>query len=412
MKLKLTSLVKGIFKLSFLAAVLVAAAAGSYFRCFDNYELELLDARFVLRGPQKTTNEVVLIEIGDDTSQKLGQWPIDRTYHAMMVKALTKAGASAILFDVLFCEKAEHDDRLEEAIAQSGKVYLPIVFDLNRAGGKSNVVSANAVAARFLENLENKAKGIGHINIVPDGDGKYRRVPLYIQYGGKLYPYVSFLMACDYLGLPQKDVLVLPGKYLVLGDRMKIPLDDNSCLIINFSGKWATSFRRYSFVDILQSYIAGVTGQKPILDLGVFRDKVCLVGLTATGTTDLYPNPRELSYPSLGIHAEVFNSVLNRAFVRRLSREANLYILLILGAFTAAAVMMTRPVGGLVITLIVLGLFVTASVVIFNRARLWIDIFYPVSALSLFYLLFTFFRYIAECHQRRLLEKELDIARI
>ncbi len=383
----------------------------SYSRCLDNYELELLDRRFVLRGQQKTTGEIALVEIGDDTVEKLGQWPLARSYYAMMVKALSSAGAKAVIFDIIFADESAHDAQLEKSIKEAGNIYLPMVFYIDEEGARSRVVSARGVSASLLPALKLAAKGAGHINIVPDIDGKYRRVPLYIEYNGKLYPYLSFLTASDYLGVRQEDIKLLPGRFLLLGDKAKIPLDENSCMIINFSGRWGKPFRHYSFVDILQSYLSGVTGQKPILDLDVFKDKVCVIGLTATGGTDIHPNPWEILYPGMGVHAELFNGVLNNSFISRVSRGANISILLMLGVIIAAFTLKTRPVTGLYFLLITLAVFSASAVSLFSFYGLWIDLFYPLVVATVLYLVLTFYKYIAERQKRQLLEKELDIAR-
>src|SRR3989338_5753170 len=141
-------------KLRPLLIIILAACilAPSYLRYFDNYELELLDVRFSLRGQRPTTDEVMLIEIGDDTVAKLEQWPLDRTYYAMMVKALSSAGARAILFDIFFSDATEHDDELEKALLESGRVYLPFVFDISaRPADDRRLVAANSVASRILD---------------------------------------------------------------------------------------------------------------------------------------------------------------------------------------------------------------------------------------------------------------------
>ena len=397
-----------------LALVLVAfiLLACSYFRCLDNYELELLDRRFVLRGPQKATGEAVLVEIGDDTVEKLGQWPLDRAYYAMAVKALSSCGAKAVIFDIFFSDESPRDNQLEKAIREAGNVYLPFVFELGAETGRSKIISAKGVSAKILPPLKLAAKGAGHINIVPDIDGKYRRIPLYIKYNENLYPYLSFIAVCDYLGVEQKDVKLLPGKYLLLGDKARIPLDDTSSMIINFSGRWGTSFKHYSFGDILQSYLSGLTGQKPILDLAAFKDKVCIIGLTATGTTDVHPNPWEILYPGMGVHAELFNSVLNRSFISRASREANVIILLLLGILVAVFTLKTRPATGLYFVLIILAIFSASAIMSFAYLRLWIDLFYPLVVVAILYLSLTFYKYIAERQKRQVLEKELDIAKV
>ena len=56
----------------FLACL--SAASLSYFRALDIYELQTLDARFRLRPGLPVHKNIAIIEIGDDTIDKLGKW--------------------------------------------------------------------------------------------------------------------------------------------------------------------------------------------------------------------------------------------------------------------------------------------------------------------------------------------------
>lgn len=393
-----------------LLIIAIAILAVSYFRLMDLYELETLDLRFQLRPRIPTTDKVVLIEIGEDTIAKLGRFPFERSYHALLINALTAAGAKSVIFDIFFSEPEEHDRELGEAMRHAGRVYLPFVLDIDMKR-KADIIHASGYTARNIEDIDILAKGKGQINIEPDIDGKFRRIPLYIRYGEALYPYISFLATCDYLGIPQKDIKILPGRYLAVGQDLKIPLDDRSNMIINYSGRWGSSYKHYSYADILQSYIASSAGQKPILDLKVFRDKLCVVGLTAAGTTDLHPNPFESLYPGVGIHAEVFNSIYERCFIGRASREANLGILAILSLLISLVTFITKPIKGLLALAAAAFIYITASIFAFNVFGIWIDIFYPMLAMAFIYISITLYKYITEWKKRLVLENELDIAR-
>ena len=124
----------------------------SYFRIFDNYELETLDIRFRLRPTLPTDKNIVIIEIGDDTIDKLGKWPISRRFHATLVEALTKAGVAAIVFDIFFSEEQNEaaDRSFQNAIEKSEKVYLPYVFNIAEKGGR-DVPVADRLQEKILE---------------------------------------------------------------------------------------------------------------------------------------------------------------------------------------------------------------------------------------------------------------------
>ncbi|MCX5666161.1 MAG: SpoIIE family protein phosphatase, partial [Candidatus Omnitrophica bacterium] len=356
-----------------------------------------------------TTDKIALIEIGDDTLKSLGQWPISRNYHALLIKALSEAGAKSIVFDIFFAEPSEEDGELEGAIKDSGRVYLPFIFDLDMKK-KDPYERAKDYSAKNLLRFSLADKGEGHINILPDVDGKFRRIPLLVNYNGKWHPYLSFLATCDYLNIPIDDVKIVPGKYITLG-RMRIPIEDSSNMIINFSGPWGKSYKHYSYSDVVQSFVAPAIGQKPILDLNMFKDKVCVVGLTATGTVDLHPNPFETLYPGFGIHAELFNSLLSGRFISRVSKEVNLIILIILSIVAAITTLKTKPIKGLLILIFIELFFLASAVLIFNVWGIWIDLFYPATVLFLLYMLLTLYKYISEWKKRLLLENELGIAK-
>jgi len=406
--MKFKSLIK-IFGKMFIACAVLAIPAVSYFRLLDNFELETLDLRFSLRPKIQATDKVVIVEIGDDSIKKVGSFPFDRSYYAIVTKALASFGAKAIVFDLFFSEHKDHDMDFEDAAREAGNVYFPYVFDMDRE--RLEVPTAHGYLSKSLDNFTVLAKGTGHINAPPDSDGKFRRVPLYVKYNNAFYPYLSLSVVRDYLGIRDEDIKLLPGKYLLFGRNIKIPLDSNSNMIINFSGRWGDVFKHVSFVDIAQTYFAGFTGQKPVLNPNFFKGKICIIGLTATGTTDLHPNPLEPLYPAVGIHAELFNSITSGRFVSRASKEANLAILLFLCALIWVCTVRTRPLKGLFILISAILLFLMSGVLVFNIYGLWIDVFYPVVVISVLYLSLTLYRYLAEWKKRLLIEGELEIAR-
>jgi len=359
-----------------------------------------------------TTDKVALIEIGEDSIERLGRWPFDRGTHAVLVKALAESGAKCVIFDIMFSEPQENDKEFAQEMRSAKNVYLPLVLGLDTARHKDRLTHATEYIAKPLDNLSIFSKGSGHISIIPDIDGKFRRIPPYVKYKGAFYPYLSFLVTCDYLNISQKDVKIMPGKHILIGGKnIKIPLDENSNMIINFSGKWKDCYEHYSYVDILQSYFANTSGQKPILNLSVFKDKVCIVGLTATGTVDLHPNPFETLYPAMGIHAEVFNSVLQRRFIKRLSRESNLAILAVLIILTSFMTLKLKPSRSIFIVLAMVAIFALIAGWIFNVLGLWIDLFYPTLIVSLLCISLIFYKYITEWKSRLMLENELEIAK-
>ncbi|KPK96905.1 MAG: hypothetical protein AMJ95_11855 [Omnitrophica WOR_2 bacterium SM23_72] len=382
---------------------------GSYFKVFDNYALDALDFRFRIRPAIPVTDKLAIIEIGDDTLEQLGRFPFDRSYHAVLVKALALAKAKAVVFDIFFSEPQASDDEFQLAIHEAGNVYLPFVFQLDYA--KTGAITvADGYTANTLESFRETAKGTGHINVIPDSDGKFRRVPLFIQYKGALFPYLSFLVGLDLQGIPRQDVKFVPGRYVGCGRYATIPLDRRSNILINYAGKWGRAYKHYSYVDVVRSYIAGLSGEQPLIDLDVFQDKICLIGLTAAGSTDLHPSPFESLYPAVGIHADILNSIIQKKFISRASRPTNLFILMLLVLSSAWIFLKTKPLKGLYALLGMAIGFVLLCCFLFVLWGIWIDMFYPVLVMVFIYVFCTLRKYVMEWKKRLLVENELQIA--
>lgn len=396
--------------------VFLSVISLSYFRLLDNYELETLDIRFRLRRPLPIDKNIVIIEIGDDTIDKLGKWPISRQYHAALIGALTEAGVEAIVFDIFFSEESDEaaDIKLSDAIKKSGRVYLPHIFNIVEEDTK-DVPVADRIQEKIIEKFAKVTKGMGFINIIPDPDGKFRRVPLFIKYKDVLYPHVCFLVYANYAGLKGNEINIVPGKFIALGDKLNVPLNPDSTINVNFPGKWDDTFRHYSYIDIIDSHISrkfpAAIGRKPIVDLASLKGSVCFIGLTATATPDAHPSPMDPLYPGVGVHASLFNSLLIGKFIRRASRLANAVILILLCLITSLISKRARTLFSFFfVFLFVLGYMALATVLFFTEG-LWLDIFCPVTVMMFFYLGTTFVKYIGETNKIEILERELSIAK-
>jgi len=383
---------------------------GSYFRVFENSELGFLDLRFRLRPAMPVTDKVAIVEISDDTIAKLGRFPFDRSYHALLTKALSQYGAKAVMFDIFFSESDKSDAEFQEAIKKAGNVYLPYVLDVGNTA-KQKMLQAQGMVAQNLDYFQQASAGQGHINITPDTDGKYRRVPLLIKYNGAMSPYLSLRLISDYLGDSAKGLEFKPGQYIRLGSKIKVPLDENSNMIVNYAGPWGQFYKHYSYADVLGSYASLQAGEKPLVDLNVFQGKICLVGLTATGTTDLHPSPFASLYPALSIHADLINSILNDRFITRVSRMKNLIILLIFGSLLFWGVLTSKPLKGFLIFLGLVSVYAAVAIILFSAFGWWVDMFYPLFALSGIYLACALMMSVREWKKKLFFDKELQIAK-
>ena len=394
--------------------VLFIAAAGlllggSYFRVFDIYEYQTYDWRFRMRPAEPQSQDIVLIEIWDDALEKLGRWPFSRQYHSLLVDALRASGAKMVAFDILFVEPSADDPDLVAA-AEGYPVYFSQAFDSPRWNPKTGRAESSGFRAGLVGDFRHAAKGVGHVNATADLDGKRRRVPPVVYWEGDPHLHLGVLMAADHLGIPRSHVRTDAQGRVLLGENVTLPTDENGRFLVNFAGKWTETFRHASYVDILVTYAEIKTGKKPASELEWLKDKVCFVGLTATGTHDINPVPLEPAYPQMGVHANVFNSILTRRFIVRLSRLENLLLLLLLLAAAGGLMRIPRIPLSLAAAVLLAAVYAAFAVALFAYARLWADLFYPLLAFGAVYLSEIAKRSMAEKKKRELLESELAIA--
>jgi len=319
-----------------------------------------LDRFFKYRPPIPVDSSIVCIEIAEDGLNQIGRWPWPRKYHAALIHLLHTWGAKAAVFDILFSEPSAplDDGALEEAMRESGRVYLPAVLETKKE---------KPLWVHSLPNLERYAKGIGHINAVPDEDGVLRRIQPYLRAGHEEIPHLALKVAYDLLG--QK--VPRPGN-------LPFPVDDEGRLLVNWAGRWTQAFRHYSYVDLLRSFEAVRRGSKPLIPPQAIQGKICLIGLTAMGNIDIRAIPLEPLYPGLGLQANVINNVLTRQFIRRASPGANALALLGVGLTTCLFFMLLPPVAACTASGVLALAWITAAFLLFSRHAVWFSIAHPL----------------------------------
>jgi eukaryotic-like serine/threonine-protein kinase len=169
-------------------------------------------------------------------------------------------------------------------------------------GGPPEPVAASGVLETFGA-LAGKAGGMGHMNLVPDPDGRIRRLPLLIQYGKRLFPALALQLAIKYSqgNLRHLDIGTdaFGGPYLNL-ENMRLPTDNTYSLLLNHDVQW---IRRssYSFVDVLNGTVPP----------GAFKHKIVLIGPTSDGVTPLFAVGGSSGAATVEITADALAQILS-----------------------------------------------------------------------------------------------------
>lgn len=393
--------------LTVLIAILFFLPLGAW----DTVHGKFYDLSLRIRGELKPPPEIVIVAIDDSSMTQVGRWPWPRSKMAELITKIADREAKIIAVDVIFLllpgkEASREDQILGEATKKAGNVIYPFYFTLGKLPNQKKIetpahiipfslilfddpqkfsdfppLSATEIFAPVPEVVRG-AKGLGHINVLPDPDGRVRWDPLLIEYAGHYYPSFSLQIAAAYLGLSRGDIAVRVGQAIRLGKTI-LPTNPQGMMLINYYGSNQT-VPHYSAADLL----AGKVPRE------VLKEKIVIVGVTAAGTAagvqDLMATPFSPKFPGVEKHAqEVASIIQNRLISRPLWLSFGEFILLVLvGAFLSIMLPQSGPIAALLIcglTVLFLGGIMVGSV--FQGT--WVKIFFPLLLTVGQYLLYT-----------------------
>jgi CHASE2 domain-containing sensor protein len=70
-------------------------------------EWSSLDTRFQFRGRTPTDPRIVIVDVDQESQEKLGRWPFPRIHFAHLLDALREDGARVVAFDMTFSKPDE-----------------------------------------------------------------------------------------------------------------------------------------------------------------------------------------------------------------------------------------------------------------------------------------------------------------
>lgn len=317
------------------------------------------------------------------------------------------AQLDALLNDA--AQSLDNDQKLGDSMARAGNVLLAMFFELGEPQGKPDAELPPYVLAANLANvsqsgvtglplqargvlppiplLGSRALALGHLNSTPDVDGAVRTEPLVVNYYDQHYPSLSLMLAAKSLNLRPKDIRVISGEGVQLGN-LRVATDPAMQMHTFFykDNDGRPAFQADSFYDVL-------TGKIPAAK---YRDKIVLIGASAAGVGSLQVTPVSAGMAPVLTLAHSVSSILKGDFFVTPGWAfwaqggaflgVALYLILLLPRLGAAI--------GAAITAALLGALLGAHFVLMTTQAMWIKLMLPATLLLVGHLLLTTKRFL------------------
>ena len=296
---------------------------------------------------------VVVIAIDEASLRKLGRFPFSRDRYTQLLQALSPAQPAVVGFDIIFAEPSPQDDQLTDAMSATGNVVLAKAWD-DRGKPLPIVPTLDAAAADR-----------GHIFHKSDTDGSSRQATLWLRDIPSLG--IAMLRVYNADKQPQSGGL---EKFLSPPSNGNLEFQR---AWINWPGK-AQLLPTYSFADVLEGKIPK----------DAFKDKLVLVGITATGLDPLRTPLNQIS-PTSGIylHAAVIDNLLNNRLLQPLPDRTSWLILLLIGPITSGILSKIGPWGRIAIAILFPLTWYAVSFLLFTFNSLLMPIAAPIGTIVL-----------------------------
>lgn len=284
-----------------IIALLLLPTVG-YVATFPQWQLDrLIYDKLAPQASLPLDPRILLITIDDASINSIGRWPWPRDIHTQLLEKLAPLTPKVVLYDVIFTEpdsNPETDRRLGAAMAKVAHVVVPTLREANPVAGQ---------APRFLSPIRpvlEGAQAVGHIYVPTGIDGVVRQV--YLK-EGNAEGQLNLLTWQAYAATFAPDQQPIMPEICCARDLGGQWFGWNEVLI-PFSKK-PSSMPSVSFSSVLNGEVPDE----------LLRNRIILVGVTASGLGDRYPSPLSSSggnIPGIVLHAHLLNGFLHQHLVK------------------------------------------------------------------------------------------------
>ena len=377
------------------------------FKLQDPYLVEATRLKFydyIMLDKAKQSEQIVVINLGEKSIEKYGQWPFPREVHAKIIDEVYSRGAALVGSTILMPEP----DRMgtDRVLASSLNKY-PTVLSQTVSDSCSRVsttirktgvaVIGDGEATEFLPQypcvlsnvsvLQESAVGVGITSTLPETDGVVRRVPLLSQSSGEYYP----AFALELLRVAAGDSSYQAKINQTGVEALRIPsfetikTDEYGRVFIN------PNYRFHSYE----------IGASPLPDL---TGKIVILGVTAAGVSNPVATPSGAQHPHQ-LQASILETLINGDSVS-IPNWTQLVDLVALLVLALSLIIISRLKYSIVWIGLILGGYLYLPIYLFASKGILLDVTFNVIAVAIIYMHIYTVKFISEYMQKQQIKKQ------
>ena len=440
--------------LGLLVVLFFVGAAARFYRLelVEQLSSAMYDYRLRLTMPRTVDDRIVILDIDEKSLKEEGRWPWSRDRLALLMDQMfDKYDVAVVGFDVVFAEKDEssglkilqnlgqnqlkNDVQFQSTLnriqpeLEYDKLFADkmrgrnVVLGYYLTGQKDGSISGKLPSATFpsgsfnghpvgftlwngyganLPELQQAAASAGHFNPLVDFDGRVRRIPMLVEYGGEYFESLSLAVVRTLLGQPR----IQPGfaeskatgysglEWLSIdaGGTLRIPVDGDVATFVPYRGKHA-SFPYISITDVLHDRV----------EQAQLKGKIVLIGTTAPGLMDMRATPVGEVYPGVEVHANMISGILDQKLKERPAYMlgAEVVWLLILGIALSFLLPLLSPIKAILTSIGMLLGSMILSILLWESGNVLMPVANSLVMVALLFALNMSYGYFVESRTKR-----------
>ena len=392
---------------------------------FQSIELKSQDMRFRIRGIEPHSEDIVIVGIDPQTLDMLGIFGVPpREYHVKLIENLYRAGAKAVLFDILFLSYtgAGNDVNIgkfpsyeDSLLAQVLKKYPNTVIARKlkieiRKSTRQTVGEATSPPELF----QNPSQ-FAFVNMYQDNDMFIRRTQLIANdIDPALNWNYSYSLKAAMFARDADSAWIDTQKHIAYVSDRIIPLDEENFMTINFAMDEETYQKLDGYIPYEQVIDDSEWGIEILMKNNRFKDKVVMIGATWPESHDDFETPFYLGtslfskdeYPMYGVHVHknISTTILQNRFIQPTKDWQYLFLVIIMAILATLINWRFRGILGALGSILLIIVYSGMALFLFLKFRRLVPVVAPAFATVIInYISVVTYNFLSERRQKAMI---------